>query len=173
MNREEKTAAIAELKELFAAADSIILTDTSGVTVNAIGSLRRKCRAEGITFRIAKNTLAKRALAGTPIENIADKFVGPTAFAIKHGDPVGPAKVICDYAKENKKFTIKWGLLGGSVLDPAGIEQLSQMKGKDELRSELLGLFNAPATQLLGIFSTMASQFVSLLQARADDLDKA
>lgn len=172
MDQHPKAALVAELKELFDTAAGIVLADTSGVDVNSINELRSKCRAEGVTFRVVKNTLAKRALAGSEKEALIASFSGPTAIALKSGDPVTPAKLVIEFAKDNKAFEIKGGILGTSILDGAGVEEVSKMKGRDELRAELLSIFKAPQTQFVGICNTMVSQFVGLLSARSRDLEE-
>lgn len=171
MKRTDKELNIASLKELFEQSEAIILTDTSGVDVNSINILRSRFRAEGITFKVVKNTLAKRALEGSSFEALASSFVGPCAIATKPGDPVTPAKIVVEFAKDNKAFEIKCGFISGSMLNVAGVEQLSKMKGRDELRSEFLSLLKAPQTRLVGVCNTMVTQVLGLLKARAEDLE--
>ncbi|OIP43393.1 MAG: 50S ribosomal protein L10 [Deltaproteobacteria bacterium CG2_30_63_29] len=171
MKREEKELSIASLKALFAQTEAVILADTSGVDVNSINILRSKFRAEGITFKVVKNTLAKRALAGSSMAALAASFVGPTAIATKPGDPVTPAKIVVEFAKDSKAFEIKGGFISGSLLNAAGVDQLSKMKNRNELRSEFLSLLKAPQSRFVGVCNTMVTQFVSLLNARAEDLE--
>lgn len=172
MNRTQKEAAVTELQELFAGAEALLLSDTSGVEVNDINVLRSRCRAEGVTFKVVKNTLARRALKGTDNEAIAAHLVGPTAIAFKLGDPVTPAKILSKFDEDNKAFQLKGGILSGSVLDAEGVVKLSKMKGRDELRAELLSVFKAPQRDFVGITNTMVTQIVSLIAARARDLEE-
>jgi large subunit ribosomal protein L10 len=160
MNRNEKEAAIASYKALFDGIDSVVLADTSGVPVNTINAVRSKFRAEGVTFRVIKNTLAKKALAGTVLEPICAKFHGPIAVAIKAGDPISPARVAINFAKDNPTFKITAGFVGGNVLDAAGVDSLSKMRNRDEARAALLSCFKASATK-----------FAALLKARAEKLE--
>lgn len=161
MNRNEKEAAIAAYKELFAGIDSIVVADTSGVTVNTINEVRSKFRAEGVTFRVVKNTLAKKALAGTVLEPVCAKFHGPVAVALKMDDPISPARVAVDFAKSNPNFKISGGIVAGEVLDAAGVDNLSKMRTRNEARSALLSVFKASATK-----------FAAVIKARADKMEK-
>lgn len=172
MDRETKAQQVEELTELFGSAEGIILADASGVDVNTINLLRSAFRKEGVTFRVVKNTLARRALEATGKEALAPSFRGPTAIAIKPGDPVSPAKIALGFSKEHDKFKVKGGLLGTTLLDAAGVEAVSKMRGRDELRADLLSLLKAPQTQLVGICNTMVSQFVGLLSARSRKLEE-
>ena len=173
MNRDQKAQNIAELTALFAGAEAILLADTSGVDVNSINQFRSACRAEGVTFRVVKNTLAKLALEANDMEALSASFVGPTAIALKAGDPVTPAKLAVAFAKDSKAFEIKGGLLAGRVLDAEGMLALSKMKNRDELRAELLSLFKAPQTQFVGIANTMVTQILGVMKARAEKLEEA
>ncbi len=171
MNRDQKRAAIDEMRTLFSDMDAIVLADTSGVDVNTINKVRSIFRAEGVHFRVVKNTLAKLALQGTELEGIASAFVGPTAIALKAGDPITPAKIAIEFAKDNPKFEVKGGYLPGKVLDAQGVVALSKMKGRQEMRAELLSIFKAPQTQFVGVMNTMVTQFLGVLNARADKLE--
>jgi len=173
MNRQEKAQQVEELTEIFNSVEGVILADASGVDVNSINELRSDFRADGVTFRVVKNTLAKRALVGTDKELLSDSFRGPTAIAVKAGDPVTPAKIAVDFAKKNKAFEIKGGLLSEELLDVDGVIRVSKMKGREELLADLLSIFKAPQREFVGICNTMVTQFVSVLAARARDLEEA
>ena len=161
MNRNEKEAAVASYKELFNGIDSIVIADTSSVSVNAINEVRSKFRAEGVTFRVIKNSLAKKALAGSVLEPVCAKFHGPVAVALKADDPIAPARVAMDFAKTNPNFKITGGFVDGSVVDGAGVDKLSKMKNRDESRAELLSIFKASATK-----------FAALIKARAEKMEE-
>ena len=162
MNRNEKGAAIESYKALFGGIDSVVIVDTSGVPVNTINEVRSKFRAEGVTFRVIKNTLVKKALAGTVLEPVCVKFHGPVAVAMKLDDPISPARVAIDFAKSNPNFKITGGLVSGEVLDAAGVDNLSKMRTKNEARSALLSVFKGSATK-----------FAAVLKARADKMEEA
>lgn len=161
MNRNEKEAAIAAYKALFDGIDSVVIADTSSVPVNTINEVRSKFRAEGVTFRVIKNTLAKLALTGTELEPVTKLFHGPVAVAMKKDDPISPARVAVDFSKVNANFVITGGFVAGGVLDAAGVDNLSKMKTRDESRAELLSLFKASATK-----------FAALIKARADKMEE-
>lgn len=173
MNRTQKEQAVQELQELFSGVEALLLTDTSGVEVNDINILRSKCRAEGVTLKVVKNTLARRALKGTPNELAIPLFVGPVAVAFKTGDPVTPAKLLTAFDEDNKAFELKGGILSGELLDAEGVVRLSKMKGRDELRAELLSIFKAPQREFVGICGTMVSQIVGVFAARAREMEDA
>jgi len=170
--RVNKEQVIEELRGLFEEAEALLLTNPIGLDVNTINGFRSKCRAEGIHFRVVKNKLAGLALKGTDKEGLIDLLKGPTAVAFKQGDPVTPAKLVLDFAKDNEKFVIKGGILSGKVLDQAGVESLSKMKTIPELRASFLSVLKAPQTEFVGINNTMVTQILGLLNARKDDLDK-
>lgn len=173
MNRTEKEQVISELQSLFGQVESVVLTNPIGLDVNTINELRSKCRAEGVEFRVVKNTLARRALKDTDMAALSDSFAGPTAIALKVGDPVTPAKILTGFAKDHDKFQIKAGYLSGRVLDEAGVESLSKMKSLPEMRAELLSIFNAPQRSFVGVCNTMVTQVLGLLKARADKMEEA
>ena len=150
MNRNEKEAAIASYKALFDGIDSVVICDTSGVSVNTINEVRSKFRAEGITFRVIKNTLAKKALAGTVLEPVCATFHGPVAVALKADDPITPARIV-----------VKSGFAAGAVLDAAGVDSLSKMRNRNEARAALLSVFKASETK-----------FAALIKARAEKFEK-
>lgn len=161
MNRNEKEAAIASYKALFDGIDSVVICDTSGVSVNTINEVRSKFRAEGITFRVIKNTLAKKALAGTVLEPVCATFHGPVAVALKADDPITPARIAVDFTKSNPTFVVKSGFAAGAVLDAAGVDSLSKMRNRNEARAALLSVFKASETK-----------FAALIKARAEKFEK-
>ncbi|MFA5624989.1 MAG: 50S ribosomal protein L10 [Bradymonadales bacterium] len=173
MNRNDKNATLSAYKELFDGVEAVVLTDVSGVPVNTINELRSKFRAEGVTYKVVKNTIFKLAIQGTELEVLSDTISGPVAVALKKGDPVSPAKIAIEFLKTSPKFKIKGGYVSGSVLDLAGVESLAKMKDKNELRAELLSVFKAPQTQFVGVCNTMVTQILGLLSARADKLEEA
>ena len=162
MNRNEKEAAIEAYRALFAGIDSVVIADTSGVSVNTINEVRSKFRAEGVTFRVVKNTLVKKALEGTVLEPVCAKMHGPVAVAIKADDPISPARVAIDFAKANPTFKITAGFVSGQVLDAAGVDNLSKMRTRNEARSALLSVFKGSATK-----------FAALIKARAEKMEES
>lgn len=161
MNRVEKSAVIEQYKKLFDGIESVVVVDTSGVDVNTINAVRSKFRADGVTFAVIKNTLAKHALEGTALEPLTALLKGPVAVALKKDDLVSAAKIAVAFAKDNQKFEIKGGFGFGKVLDVKGVDDLSKTKGRNELLAEILSLFKASQTK-----------FAALLKARAEKLEE-
>ena len=147
VNRSEKAEAIVELNRTFMDANLMVITRQSGLTVQEVTDLRRKIRAAGASYKVAKNRLTLRALEGTPFTALGPMFTGPTAIAYSK-DPVAAAKVISAFAKDNEKLSIVGGALGENTLDVAGVQALASLPSLDALRSTIIGLLQAPATKV-------------------------
>lgn len=171
MNRDDKVQAVEELKETLVQAPSVVLAATTGIPVNTVNELRSELRAKGITYKVVKNTLAKRAIAGTDMEALDDQFRGPTAVVFHPEEPGLAAKVLLDFQKKNEKFQLKAGYADGQVLDDAGLEMLSKLPGKDDLRAKVIGLMTAVPTKVVRVFTAAQRDIVGLLNARRDDID--
>lgn len=171
MNRDDKVQAVEELKETLVQAPSVVLAASTGIPVNTVNELRSELRAKGITYKVVKNTLAKRAIAGTDMEALDDQFRGPTAVVFHPEEPGLAAKVLLDFQKKNDKFQLKAGYADGQVLDDAGIEMLSKLPGKDDLRAKVIGLMTAVPTKVVRVFTAAQRDIVGLLNARRDDID--
>ena len=167
MDRIEKREFVAELSEVFAETSMVVVTRNAGMTVADVTSLRRKMRAAGASFRVAKNRLALLALEGTRFDGISPLLKGPTALAWSK-DPVAVAKAAVDFAKTNDKFVLIGGALGTQLLDAAGVKALSELPSLDELRAKILGLLNAPATKVAGVLQAPAGQLARVFAAYAD-----
>lgn len=173
MNKTEKSAEIQDLQEKFAKSTGVIITEYRGLSVSAIQSVRNNFRKNKVEYRVVKNTLAIRAIKGTPHEVLAKDFDGPVAVAIAFGDPVAAAKVALDSAKDNDKLVLKKGYSDGSTFDnKAGIEQMSTMPTKDEVRAQLIGLLTAGPQKLLGVLNAPAQKFLGVLEARKAQLEE-
>lgn len=170
MNRTEKTAVVERLRTSLENVPAVLLADFCGMTVEESDSLRRKLEAEDVRFEVVKNTLVKRAIADTPMESLSEHFKGNTAIAYHAEDPVAPAKIISDFAKDNEKLVIKAGWLEGKVLDEKGVEALSKLPGKDELRAKLLSVMVGVPTKFVRTLAAGPQTFVQLLKAREDSL---
>lgn len=172
MNPQEKKVAVGELNDAFKGAEVTFLVNFQGLPCQSIVDLRKKLKPSGGKFKVVKNTLAKRALSGFEFEGVGEFFKGPTAIIWSDTDPVGPAKVVADFAKANDKFVLKAGVVDGAVISPKEIESLAQMPSREQLIAKLLSLINAPATRLLQTLNAPAAQFVRLLAAWRDELEK-
>jgi large subunit ribosomal protein L10 len=132
---------------------------------------RRRIRKSGCSYRVVKNTLALRAIPGTPLEKISAGFTGTTGVAYSREDPVVLAKVLVEFNKENPKLVVKAGLLAGSqLLNADGVKALSIMPALPEMRARLLGALQAPMTQLVRLLGAPATQLARVIKARQDKL---
>jgi large subunit ribosomal protein L10 len=164
MNRAQKEAEVKELHDRFANDEIVVVTHNTGLTVSQMTKLRSDLRAEGASFKVTKNSLAKIALKGTKFEPIAELFTGPVGIATSK-DPVVAAKVAHNFSKENGKLVILGGALGELVLDAAGVERLAKLPSLDEIRSMLIGLLQAPATKIAGVLQAPARDLVGVTKA--------
>ena len=172
LNRTEKEEVISQLHAKMAKAKAAILAEPKGLDVATVTELRRKCRDAQVEYKIVKNTLAQRAAKGTPIEPLADKFVGPTALIMSYGDVVAPAKVISDFAKDRENFAIRTAIVEGRVIDAKGVLALAKMPGIQELRAQIAAMIAQPATKLARMIGTPGQQLAQVLNARKDQLGK-
>ena len=173
MNRTEKAQLIEELHKELESSPHAVLVDFRGLSVPAVTEFRRKMKAAGSHYRVIKNSLALRAAKGTALEKLGDKLQGTTGIAYTKDDPVALAKVLVDFAKDHPQLAVKMGVVSGSqLLDANGVKSLSTMPGLPELRSRLLGLLQAPATQLVRLLGTPATQLARVLQAHQDKAEE-
>ena len=170
MNSTEKNANIDSLKTRLASAQSLILADFRGLTVESDNKLRREFRAVGCEYQVVKNTLLGKAVKGTAMEVLDSLLAGPTAIAYSTEDPSAPAKVATKMAKVESKFVIKGGYIDGKLLDKQGVEALSTLPGKDEARATFLATLLAVPQNFLRLLSAAPQNFVHLLAAREDAL---
>ena len=164
MNRSEKAEAIAELNQIFKDASLMVVTRQSGLTVHEVTDLRRKVRAAGASYKVAKNRLMLRALDGTAFTALGSLFTGPTAIAYSK-DPVAAARVISAFARSNEKLSIVGGALGEETLDVAGVQALATLPSLDALRATIIGLLQAPATKVAGVLQAPAGQVARVFGA--------
>lgn len=164
MERAAKEQQIAELHRTFGEASVVVVAHNKGMTVTDASELRRRMREGGAGFKVAKNTLARRALKDTPYGGIEALFKGPTSIAFSR-DPVAAAKVAVDFAKKNDKFVILGGALGARSLDAAGVEALAKMPSLDTLRGTLIGLLQTPAQRIASVLQAPAGQLARVFAA--------
>ncbi len=167
MDRTEKREFVASLGAVFAETSMVVVTQNKGLTVAEVTDLRRRMRAAGATFKVAKNRLATLALEGTPFDGIKPLLKGPTALAWSH-DPVAAAKVTVEFAKTNEKLVLIGGALGTQTLDAEGVRALAELPSLDALRAKLLGLLQAPATRVAGVLQAPAGQLARVFGAYAN-----
>ena len=171
MNRDAKSAVVDRLRTALADVPAVIVADFKGMDVASATELRSLLRKAEVHYEVVKNTLARRAVSGTPLENLAAYFKGNTALAYHEEDPAAPAKVLTDFAKDNDTLNLKGGWLDGKLLDEAGITALSTLPGKDELRAKLLSVFNGVPTKFVRTLIAGPTTFVQVLQARQQQLE--
>jgi len=170
MERAQKEESIGALKADLAKAASLVLADFRGLTVNVDSGLRREFRAAGCRYQVVKNTLLGLAVKGTPMEGIESMLAGPTAIAYSFEDPAVPAKVATKIAKAEEKFVIKGGFVDGKTLDLKGVQALSTLPGRDELRATFLATLQAVPQNFLRLLNAAPQNFVYLLSAREQEL---
>ena len=157
MDRTEKREFVSVLGQVFAETSMVVVTQNNGMTVSEVSELRRRMRASGSTYKVAKNRLAVLALDGTRFNGIAPLLKGPTALAWSN-DPVAVAKAAVDYAKTNEKFVVIGGALGTQMLNADGIKALADLPSLDVLRARLLGMIQTPGTRIASILQAPAGQ---------------
>ena len=157
LNLESKKAIVAEVSAQVANAQTIVVAEYSGIEVGELTQLRAKARQAGVYLRVLRNTLARRAVEGTPFSVLADQMVGPLIYGIS-ADPVAAAKVLNDFARSNEKLLLRAGAYAGKVLDKAGVQALAAIPGRDELLAKLLGVMKAPVAGFAVALGALAKQ---------------
>jgi len=172
LNLEEKKAVVAEVSAQVAGAQAIIVAEYRGLEVGQITALRANARKSGVYLRVLKNTLVRRAVAGTPFEGLQKSMVGPLIYGIST-DPVAAAKTIHEFAKGNDKLVIKAGAMANYVMDANGVKALATMPSREELLSKLLGTMQAPIAQFVRTLNEVPTKFVRGLAAVRDAKEAA
>ena len=166
-NRDLKEQAVAEIKDRFQRAGSVVLVDYRGINVADVTTLRKQFRDAGVEYVVLKNTLVKRALAELNIEGMDNLLEGPSAFAFGYADPVAPAKVVTEFISKtkNEHLEIKGGLVDGKPLNVAGVKALAELPPKEVLIAKIMGSMNAPITNFVGVLSATLRSLVYALDA--------
>jgi large subunit ribosomal protein L10 len=172
LNRTEKEAVIERLHAKMSKAKAAILAEPKGLNVATVTELRRKCREAQVEYRIVKNSLAIRAAKGTDLEQLSDKFVGPTALVMSYDDVVVPAKILADFIKDRENFALRIAVVQGKVVDVKGIMALAKLPGLPELRSKIAGVIAQPASKLVRMLAAPGQQLAQVLGARREQLEK-
>jgi large subunit ribosomal protein L10 len=166
LDRTEKRDFVTGLAADLAGVSMVVVTQNLGLTVAEATDLRRRMRASGSTFRVAKNRLAHLAVAGTQFEGLTPMLKGPTALAWST-DPVAVAKTAVEFAKTNEKLVLIGGSLGTQTLSADGIKALAELPSLETLRGRLLGMLQTPATRLAGVLQAPAGQLARVFGAYA------
>ena len=157
LNLNDKKAVVAEVSAQVATAQTIAIAEYRGIEVGDLTVLRKKARESGVYLRVLKNTLVRRAVAGTPFAGLADQMVGPLIYSISD-DAVAAAKVLNDFAKTNDKLVLKAGCYAGNVLDKAGVQALASIPSREELLSKLLYVMQAPVAGFARALDALAKK---------------
>ena len=167
LNLDEKKAVVAEVSAEVAKAQGIFVAEYRGLEVGRMTELRAKARKSGVYLRVLKNTLARRAVAGTPFEKLAEQMVGPLVYGIS-SDPVATAKVLNEFAKANEKLVIRAGAMENAVISPKEVTALASLPSREELLAKLLGTMQAPIAKFARTLNEVPSRFVRTLAAVRD-----
>ena len=157
LNRSEKEAVISDVTGLAAKAQTLVIAEYRGITVADMTKLRNNARSNGVSLSVLKNTLARRAVAGSAFEVVADQMTGPLIYGFSE-DAVAAAKVVAEFAKTNDKLVIRGGAFAGKALDVNGVKQLASIPSKEVLLAQLLGLMQSPISRTARVLAALAEQ---------------
>ena len=157
LNRSEKQAVVEEVTALAAKAQTLVMAEYRGITVADMTKLRSAARSNGVELSVLKNTLARRAVAGSQFDVVADQMTGPLIYGFSE-DAVAAAKVVADFAKTNDKLVIRGGAFGGKALDVDGVKQLASIPSKEVLLAQLLGLMQSPISRTARVLAALAEK---------------
>jgi large subunit ribosomal protein L10 len=173
LNLEDKKALVAEVAAVAAKAQSVVAAEYRGLTVGQMTELRAKARRQGVYMRVVKNTLARKALAGTAFETVGPKLKGPLVLAFSKDDPGAAARVVKDFAKGHEKLVATLVSLGGQVLPGGDIEKVASLPTREQALAMLLGVLKAPVTKLVGTLAAPASKLARTVAAVRDQKQAA
>lgn len=157
LNRNEKAAVVSEVAAQVAKSQTLAMAEYRGLTVEALNKLRVDARAKGVYLHVVKNTLARRAVAGSPFEVASESMVGPLIYGFSE-DAVAAAKVFADFAKTNDKLVIKGGAYAGKALDVDGVKALASVPSREVLLAQIAGLLLSPVQRMAGVLAALAEK---------------
>ena len=172
LSLEQKQAMVSEVAAKLAGAQAVIVAEYRGLNVERVTQLRSRARKSGLYLRVLKNTLARRAVQGTPFEKLAEQMSGPLMYGIAM-DPVAGAKVLSEFAKEYEAFVIRGGALPNSLMSAKDIKALALLPSRNELLAKLMGTMQAPVAKLVRTMNEVPGKFVRTLAALRDQREKA
>jgi len=167
LSLEQKQAMVSEVSAKLAGAQAVIVAEYRGLDVERVTQLRARARKSGLYLRVLKNTLARRAVKGTPFEKLAEQMSGPLMYGIA-ADPVAGAKVLSEFAKENEFFVIKAGAMPNAVMSAKDVKALALLPSREELLAKLMGTMQAPVARLVRTMNEVPGRFVRTLAALRD-----
>lgn len=172
LSLEQKQAVVSEIAAQLAKAQAVIVAENRGLPVEVVTGLRAKARKSGLYLRVLKNTLARRAVKGTPFEKLAEQMSGPLMYGIAQ-DPVAGAKVLSEFAKDNELFVIKGGAMPNAMMSVKDVKALATMPSREELLAKLVGTLQAPIVKLVRTMNEVPGKFVRTLAAVQAAKEKA
>ena len=167
LSLEEKQAMVSEVAAKLAGAQAVIVAEYRGLAVGRVTQLRAKARSSGLYLRVLKNTLARRAVQGTPFEKLSEQLSGPLMYGIAQ-DPVAGAKVLSEFARENELFVIRAGAMSNALMSAKDIKALALLPSRQELLAKLLGTLQAPIVKLVRTMNEVPGKFARTLAALRD-----
>ena len=172
LNLEQKQAVVSEVAAELAKAQAVIVAEYRGLDVGRVTQLRAKARKSGLYLRVLKNTLARRAVKGTPFEKLTEQMVGPLMYGIAQ-DPVAGAKVLSEFAKENELFVIKGGAMANTKMSDKDVKALAALPSREQLIAQLMGTLQAPVAKLVRTMNEVPAKFVRTLAALRGQREKS
>ncbi len=172
LSLEQKQAIVTEVAAMLGKAQAVIVAENRGLDVGAVTGLRVKARKSGLYLRVLKNTLARRAVKGTPFEGLSGQLSGPLMYGIAQ-DPVAGAKVLADFAKDHELFVIRGGAMPNAVMSAKDVKALATMPSREALLAKLIGTMQAPVVQLVRTMNEVPGRFVRTLAAVRDAREQA
>ena len=171
LNLEQKQAVVTEIAAKLATAQAVIVAENRGLDVGAVTGLRAKARKSGLYLRVLKNTLARRAVKGTPFEKLTEQLSGPLMYGIAQ-DPVAGAKVLAEFARDHERFVIKAGAMANALMSANDVKALATMPGREQLLAMLVGTMQAPIAKLVRTMNEVPGKFARVLAAVRDAKEK-
>lgn len=171
LSLEQKQAVVAEVSAQLARAQAVIVAEYRGLDVGRVTQLRSKARKSGLYLRVLKNTLARRAVQGTPFEKLTDQLTGPLIYGIAQ-DPVAVAKVLSEFAKDNEQFVIKAGAMPNTMMSAKDVKALALLPSREQLLAMLMGTMQAPVAKLARTMNEVPGKFVRTLAALREQREK-
>ena len=167
LSKQEKAVRIEQVSAMVAQAKAIVVAEYRGLDVESVTRLRRQARGQGVQLRVLKNTLARRAVNGTPFARLSDHLVGPLVYGMGP-DPVAVAKVLSSFAKDNDKLVVKAGAMADFLMDEKAVKALATMPSREELLARLMATMQAPAAQFVRTLNEVPARLVRTLAAVRD-----
>jgi large subunit ribosomal protein L10 len=167
LNKSEKAAVVTEVSAQAARSQTLALAEYRGLTVESLNKLRVDARSKGVYLHVLKNTLARRAVAGTPFEVASGAMVGPLIYGFSQ-DPVAAAKVMADFAKTNDKLVVKGGAYAGKALNADGVKALASIPSREVLIAQVAGLLKSPIQRMAGVIAAVAEKKGGGVEAAAE-----